>query len=68
MKIKLLVNNKDIWDAYNDELDQMLETTRKSLEKADTDLEIYRYQGEVRMIRKMKQLRDRVNARDAANG
>jgi hypothetical protein len=65
MKIKLLVNNKEIWDAYNDELDQMLETTRKSLEKADTDLEIYRYQGEVRMIRKMKQLRDRVNARDA---
>jgi|TARA_R110000772_G_scaffold244108_1_gene357146 hypothetical protein len=65
MKIKLLVNNKDIWDAYNDELDQMLETTRKSLEKADTDLEIYRYQGEIRMIRKMKQLRDRVNARDA---
>jgi hypothetical protein len=43
----------------------MLETTRKSLEKADTDLEIYRYQGEIRMIRKMKQLRDRVNARDA---
>jgi hypothetical protein len=66
MKIKLLVNNKEIWDAYNDELDQMLETTRKSLEKADTDLEIYRYQGEVRMIRKMKQLRDRVNARDAS--
>jgi hypothetical protein len=65
MKIKLLVNNKEIWDAYNDELDQMLETTRKSLEKADTDLEIYRYQGEIRMIRKMKQLRDRVNARDA---
>jgi len=61
MSLKLIVNNKDLWDALLEELDERIHFTHKQLEQSLDVHEIYRLQGEVRALRRLKQLRDKVN-------
>lgn len=61
MSLKLIVNNKDLWDALLEELDERILFAHKQLEQALDTSEIYRLQGEVRSLRRLKQLRDKVN-------
>ena len=61
MSIKSLVNNTTHYNALMEELDLWLEKERRGLETS-TDIEnIYRYQGAIRVLRKLKQLREIVN-------
>lgn len=61
MSLKLFVNNKDLWDAFLEEMDNNLELTHKQLEQNKDEKELFRFQGEARAYRRLKQLRDKVN-------
>lgn len=64
MSIKKLVNDKATYDAFLEELDSWIEKERKSLETCRETIDIYRYQGAVRVLNRLKTLRDIVNGRD----
>lgn len=61
MSLKLIVNDKNLWDALLGELDERINFTHKQLEQATDTQEMYRLQGEIRALRRLKQLRDKVN-------
>ena len=61
MSLKLIVNDKNLWDALLEELDERIHFTHKQLEQATDTQEMYRLQGEIRALRRLKQLRDKVN-------
>ena len=61
MSLKLIVNNKDNWDAMLEELDSRIDFSHKQMEQRTELEELYRLQGEVRALRSLTQLRDKVN-------
>lgn len=61
MQIKRLVNDKELWDAFNAELDDRIKFAQKQIEQRDESLELYRAQGEIKALRSLKQLRDKIN-------
>jgi hypothetical protein len=61
VSLKLLVNNKDIWDAFNEELDNRLHQVHIQMEQVPTAEILYRLQGQAFCLRKLKMLRDYVN-------
>jgi|TARA_R110000765_G_scaffold213739_3_gene318750 hypothetical protein len=61
MSLKKLVNDKAIWDALVEEFDERISTAHKTLESLTDTSEMYRCQGYIRSLRKLKYLRDIVN-------
>jgi len=61
MSLKLIVNDKNSWDALLEELENRIQFTYKQLEQRTELEEIYRLQGEVRALRSLTRLRDKVN-------
>ena len=61
MSLKLVVNNKDSWDALLEELEERIQFAHKQLEQRTELEELYRLQGEVRALRSLTRLRDKVN-------
>lgn len=61
MQIKRLVNDKLLWDSFNEELDDRIRFTQKQLEQRIEPAELHRIQGEIKALRSLKQLRDKVN-------
>jgi len=64
MQIKRLVNDKELWDSFNQELDERIAFAHKQMEIRDESLVLYRLQGELKALRSLKSLRDKVNAKD----
>tara|TARA_R110000824_G_scaffold73597_3_gene187392 strand:+ start:2426 stop:2632 length:207 start_codon:yes stop_codon:yes gene_type:complete len=61
MSIKGLVNDKNMWDSLNEELDSRINFYHKQMEiLTDTD-DLYRLQGEIKAIRSLKGLRNKIN-------
>lgn len=63
MSIKALVSNYEIYNALLEELDGRIEKERKTLESLDDPILIYRSQGVIKALRKLKQLKEEVNGR-----
>ncbi len=61
MQIKKLVNNKPLWDSFCEELDERIDFAHKQLEQRDEPLELHRLQGEIKALRSLKMLRDKIN-------
>ncbi len=61
MQIKKLVNDKPLWDSFCEELDTRIEFCHKQIEQRDEPLQIHRLQGEIKALRSLKQLRDKIN-------
>ena len=61
MSLKQLVNNKDIWDAFNEELDRLISQQHKSMETQTDMHSVYRLQGQIQAYKNLKYLRDKVN-------
>ena len=61
MSLKSFVNNKIEWDAFNVEIDGMIDLAHKSIEGISDTVEIYRTQGSIRTLKQLKYLRDKVN-------
>ena len=63
MKLKLLVNNMEIWDSFNNELDRRLNHVHIQMEQTMKQEDLFRLQGEAKALRRLKFLRDEVNGR-----
>jgi len=59
--LKPLVNNKDLWEAFQQELDKRLADTHRAMEQTDSANSLYRLQGQATAFRKLRQLREYVN-------
>ena len=61
MQIKRLINDKPLWDSFCSELDTRITYCHKQIEQRDEPLELHRLQGEIKALRSLKQLRDKIN-------
>jgi uncharacterized coiled-coil protein SlyX len=61
MSLKRIVNDKEVWDAFIEELEERISSTHRSMENLSDTAEIYRHQGAIKALRQLKYLRDKVN-------
>ena len=61
MSLKTFVNNKAEWDAFCEELDEMIAMLQTRMEQSEHIIEIHQTQGSIRVLRRLKYLRDKVN-------
>ena len=57
-KIKELTNNKELWDAFVDELQRSIVNYQRTMEQTEKPSDLYRLQGAISAIRKLMQLRE----------
>jgi len=55
------VGNNRQWEAFSSYIDAVIEMQQKALEQADDNIMMYRSQGAIAALRKLKTLRDEVN-------
>jgi len=61
-ELKQIVNTKPVWDSFLEYLDETIVTVQKRLEQ-EVDVEkIYRAQGEIAALRRLKYMRDEFNS------
>jgi|LakMenEpi03Aug12_release.lakeMendotaPanAssembly.Ray.scaffolds.fasta_scaffold4409499_2 hypothetical protein len=56
-----LVNKKNKWDAFNAVLDNYISFHQKTLEQSADTAELYKAQGAISALRKLKYLKEEVN-------
>jgi hypothetical protein len=61
MSLKRIVNDKEVWDAFLEELEDRISGNHRSMENLSDTAEIYRHQGAIKALRQLKYLRDYVN-------
>jgi hypothetical protein len=61
MSLKRIVNDKEVWDAFLEELEDRISANHRSIENLSDTAEIYRHQGAIKALRQLKYLRDYVN-------
>jgi hypothetical protein len=61
-RLKSLVNTKLQWEAFNEMLDYNIGLHQAKLEQAVDVVEIYKAQGSIQALKKLKFLRDEINA------
>ena len=61
MSLKRIVNDKEVWDAFLEELEDRISGNNRSMENLSDTAEIYRHQGAIKALRQLKYLRDYVN-------
>jgi len=60
--LKQIVNTKPVWDSFLEYLDETINLVHKRLEQ-EVDVEkIYRAQGEIAALRRLKYMRDEFNS------
>ena len=59
--MKPLVNNNHQWEAFNNYIDELINKQHKALEQTDNSILMYRSQGAIASLRRLKLLRDEVN-------
>lgn len=60
-KLKMFVNNPELWDSFLGELDERIKDKHKRLEQSVEPYDIYRTQGELQALHSLQRLRDKVN-------
>tara|TARA_R100000995_G_C3483728_1_gene125726 strand:- start:923 stop:1138 length:216 start_codon:yes stop_codon:yes gene_type:complete len=67
-ELKQIVNQKPVWDSFLEYLDETITLVHKRLEQ-EVDVEkIYRAQGEIAALRRLKYMRDEFNNDDKTKG
>ena len=61
MNLKPFVNDKHLFDDFLEELDNRIAIEQRGLEHAVGLEDVYRYQGAIQALRRLKQLREKVN-------
>ena len=62
MQLKKLTNDKELWESFNIELEERIAFVQHQLEQREELVEVYRFQGEIKALRSLKLLRDKLNA------
>ena len=57
-KIKELTNNKELWDAFVDELQRSIVNYQITMEQTEKPSDIYRLQGAISSVRRLMQLKE----------
>ena len=61
MSRKRRVNDKEVWDAFLEELEDRISANHRSMENLSDTVEVYRHKGDIKALRQLKYLRDYVN-------
>ena len=61
MSLKQLVNDKKIYDSFLEELEKQINVYTRSLEQANTLVEVHRLQGNIYSLRRLLKLKEQVN-------
>ena len=64
MNLKQLVNNKELWDNFVGYLDHTITIHHSAMEQADDVHTLYKAQGSISALRRLKYLRDEMNGTD----
>ena len=54
------MSNSHQWEAFNKYIDILIEQQRKALEQTDNNIIMYRSQGSITTLRRLKLLKDEV--------
>jgi hypothetical protein len=60
MSLKKIVNDKELWDALIEYYDEYISDLHRSMENLTEPSDLYRVQGGLSAIRKLKYMRDKV--------
>lgn len=61
MSLKPFVNSPDLWKAFQEELEDRVDKVHKQMAQLDEPKDLYRGQGELKALRSLQKLRDKVN-------
>ena len=61
MSLKGFVNHPLYWESFLKEIDNQMNVANNKLHNANTTEEIFRLQGEIKVYKRLKNLRHRVN-------
>lgn len=62
MKLKKLTSDKELWDSFVEYIDDAITKQHKTLEQTVEMPMIYKLQGSIACLRRMKYLRDELNS------
>ncbi len=62
-RLKTLVNTKLQWDSFNEMLDYHIGLHQAKLEQASDMVEVYKAQGAIQALKKLKYLKEEVNGK-----
>ena len=62
MILRKLTTDKELWDAFVEYIDDAIEKQHKTLEQATEVSMMYKLQGSIACLRRMKYLRDELNS------
>ena len=62
MKLRKLTTDKELWDSFVEYIDDSIAKQHKALEQATEVPMIYKLQGSIACLRRMKYLRDELNS------
>ena len=60
--LRKLTTDKELWDAFVEYIDDAIEQQHKTLEQATEVSMMYKLQGSIACLRRMKYLRDELNS------
>jgi hypothetical protein len=63
-QLKTLVNNPKLMNNFNDYIDVQIQSQYKIMEQSNDTITLYRSQGAVATLKRLKLLREEVNGRD----
>lgn len=61
MSLKKIVNDKEVWDALLQYFDERISEHHRSMEQHTSPEALYRAQGSIETLRRLKYMRDVVN-------
>ena len=61
MHLKQLVNDKECYEQFQQHLDDLIYMRQRALESANDSVTMYRQQGAIDVLRKLKLLKETVN-------
>ena len=62
MKLRKLTGDKELWDSFVEYIDDAIAKQHKTLEQTVVMPMIYKLQGSIACLRRMKYLRDELNS------
>ena len=63
MSLKALVNTKDVWDEFLDEMESRIQQHYRSMANQTNTDALFRHQGAIHELGRLKMLREKVNGK-----
>jgi len=61
MYLKQLVNDKECYEQFQQHIDELISMRQRTMESANDSVIVYRQQGAIDVLRKLKLLKETVN-------